>query len=232
MRENPNRFVSVLQRSKIGVALLSSHKSEVHPLEIDNDNSCSYEHYLLFKNLASALKDNTKSLRLENVKIEGTNDDMQRLFSCVRGHPSLESFHAINVSTVDPTVTLDLIVSSLLVSAQRIQTVHIESTPIQASTIASVVYSDTVQSLSIPMNGYKDADASLIADALMSSPPSLHSVDLSGNELSDVGGQYLERFVENNTGIRSLCLNGNKNMSGDRCAKISAKLVGRTALAA
>ncbi|KAL7579381.1 hypothetical protein ACA910_014052 [Epithemia clementina (nom. ined.)] len=186
-----------------------------------------------FRTLASSLRDDTISFRLTNVRIEGTENDMQLLFKSARGHPTLEIFHVNNVTTVDPSVTLDLILSSLLVSAPRIHTVHVENTAIRASTIATIGYSDSIKTVSLPKNGYTDTDASIIAEALVSSPSlSLHSVDFSGNELSDLGGQYLERFLEKNKGIVTLRLDGNKNMSRDGYAKVSAILVGRTASAA
>ncbi|KAL7577982.1 hypothetical protein ACA910_007599 [Epithemia clementina (nom. ined.)] len=192
-------------------------------IEISN-TTCTY------KSLASNLKDNVKVFRLSNVKIEGTEDDMHQLMRNMRGHPCMETFFVKNVTTADPNATLDMIVSSLLASAPRIDTIHIENTSIDASTLATVSYCDSLQSLELPRNGFQDKDAAVIADALTSS--SVQSLDLSGNELSNVGGQYLERFLEKNTTIRTISLNGNKNMSGDECAKISAKLMGRTAMAA
>ncbi|KAL7577995.1 hypothetical protein ACA910_007611 [Epithemia clementina (nom. ined.)] len=195
-----------------------------------SDTTCTY------RTLADTLRDDAKTFSLTNVKIEGSEDDMRLLFRNVRGHPAMEVFSLKNVSTVDPNATLDLIVSSVLISASNIRSLHVENTPLKSSTIATVAYCDSIQSLSIPKNGYTDADAIVIADALTSSSSTLssrlHSLDLSGNELSDVGGQYLERLLEKNTNIRSLRLNDNKNMSRDEYAKISAKLVGRTASAA
>ena len=184
-----------------------------------------------YKSLSSMLRDDAKSFRLTNVKIEGNEQDMYMFMRNTRGHPALEDFYVKNVTTADPEATLDMVLSSLFASARKIFKVHIENTPIQAATVATVSYCDTIESLCLPSNGYTDADAAVIADALATSS-SVHTIDLSGNDLSDVGGQCLERFLEKNTTIRSLVLTGNKNMSGDEYAKISAKLVGRTAMAA
>ena len=184
-----------------------------------------------YKSLSSMLRDDAKSFRLTNVKIEGNEQDMYMFMRNTRGHPALEDFYVKNVTTADPEATLDMVLSSLFASARKISKVHIENTPIQAATVATVSYCDTIESLCLPSFGYTDADAAVIADALATSS-SVHTIDLSGNDLSDVGGQCLERFLEKNTTIRSLVLTGNKNMSGDEYAKISAKLVGRTAMAA
>ena len=187
-----------------------------------------------FKSLANSLSDNAKIFRLTDVKVEGSEDDMLKLMQIIRGHPSLEEFHVENVCTTGgDEVTLDSVVSSLLASATSIRILHIENTPIRSATLSVVSYCSTLQTLSLPKNGYKDADASVIADALLGNASSnVQAVDLSGNELSDVSGQYLERLLEKNTSVHTLSLNGNANMSGDEFDKISAKLVGRAAMAA
>lgn len=175
------------------------------------------------------LRDDSKCIRLADVRIEGTDDDMRLFFRNARGHPTLEEFHLKNVTTADPHVTLDLILSTLLVSAPRIHTVHIENTSIEASSIAAISYCSTMRSLTLRKNGYTDADALVLADALLSSLSPLHTLDLSSNDLSDVGVDYLERLLEKNTTIRTLSLNDNKNITCDISAKI---LVGRAATAA
>lgn len=144
----------------------------------------------------------------------------------------MKEFSVTSVSTVDSTITLDVIVSCLLVSGTNIHTLLIENTPIQASSIACIAYSKTMESLTLRKNGYKDADAIVIAEALLSSESSLHSLDLSSNDLTDLGGQYLERLLEKNSTIQALCLDNNQGMSPDEYAKLSAKLVRRTASSA
>lgn len=181
-----------------------------------------------FKKLANQLDDHIEFLRLEDVKIEGSEEDMIfYLARTVRGHPSLREVYIKNVTTNDHSISLDLVVSSILVSVDNIESLHIENTPVKASAVATVAYCSSLKYLSLPNNRYTDEDAKVIADGL-SSNKSVEMVDLSRNILSDKGGRQLVLCLEKNTSLRTFKLDGNRKLSGDICAKIQAKLVGRT----
>lgn len=183
------------------------------------------------KDLITSMKDDVAVFKLIDVSIEGNDDDMFTLSSTVRGHPSLKEFICKNVKVVDPSASLDLVISSLLVSAYKIETLELENTPVKSSALLTLGHCPTLKKLVLSKNGYNDADATKIADALAGNKV-IKVVDLSDNELSDVGCKAFEICLDSNKSVSTLTLSGNGGISGDKFNKIEAKLSGRAAIAA
>eukprot|EP00522_Entomoneis_paludosa_P012391 CAMPEP_0172457754 /NCGR_PEP_ID=MMETSP1065-20121228/23992_1 /TAXON_ID=265537 /ORGANISM="Amphiprora paludosa, Strain CCMP125" /LENGTH=197 /DNA_ID=CAMNT_0013211665 /DNA_START=74 /DNA_END=667 /DNA_ORIENTATION=- len=176
-------------------------------------------------------KNGVTALRLTNVELAGSDDDMFGFATVVRGHPTIEEFKMIDVKIADPTTSLDNTVSCLLVSASCIHTLHLENTRVSATTISTATHCSTLKKLVLPKNGFTDADAGVVANSL-SSNKSIETVDLSNNDLSDVGCKAFESCLDKNKALCVLKLEGNGGISGDEFTKIEAKLRGRTASAA
>ena len=108
-----------------------------------NSTSCS------FKELSLLLKnDDTKTFILSNVNVEGTQEDMHLFFASLRGHPVIEVFCLVNVTT-DEAGLLNIPVSSLLLFAPNLRTVHIENSDVSTSVVAlAASYSRSLKCLS------------------------------------------------------------------------------------
>ena len=183
------------------------------------------------KELFQAMEDDVAVFKLIDVSIEGDDDDMYSLSSKVRGHPNLKEFICKNVKVVDTSTSLDLVVSSLLISAYKIETLELENTPVKSSALLTLGHCPTLKKLVLCKNGYNDADATKIADALAGNKV-ITTVDLSDNEMSDVGCKAFEICLDKNDSVNTLNLSGNGGISGEKFNKIEAKLQGRAAIAA
>lgn len=171
------------------------------------------------------------SLRLTNVRLEGSESELTCFGMMFRGHPDLKELYLKNVTLSQDEMNLDQALSCLLVSADHIETVHIENAPITTSSLMTISYCSTLRDLNLPNNRFVDKDAAALADALSSSK-TIRKVDLSGNDISDVGAKSLEACLESNSSLVELCLTGNSAMSQGEFGKIEAKLQGRAAMAA
>jgi hypothetical protein len=102
-----------------------------------------------FKELAELLKyDNTKTFCLENVNVEGSEDEMYYLFGRLRGHPVIEEFRLVNVTTSQAGL-LNVPVGGLVASAPKLRTVHIENSDVNTADVAlTISYSSTAKSIS------------------------------------------------------------------------------------
>lgn len=176
-------------------------------------------------------KQGVTSLRLTNVRLEGSESELACFGMMFRGHPDLKELYLKNVTLSQDEMNLDQALSCLLVSADHIETVHIENAPITTSSLMTVSYCSTLRNLILPNNRFVDKDAAALADALSSSKD-IRKVDLSGNDISDVGAKSLEACLESNSSLVELCLTGNSAMSQGEFGKIEAKLQGRAAMAA
>ena len=123
------------------------------------------------------------SLRLTNVRLEGSESELTCFGMMFRGHPDLKELYLKNVTLSQDEMNLDQALSCLLVSADHIETVHIENAPITTSSLMTISYCSTLRDLNLPNNRFVDKDAAALADALSSSK-TIRKVDLSGNDIS------------------------------------------------
>lgn len=141
-------------------------------------------------------QDTVQQVRLDNVQLQGSDDDMYQLSRKLRGHPSLEVFSCKKVSTEEGT-SLDAAVSCLLVSAYKLQTLHLEETPVTSSALLAVAHCTSLRHLELPNNGYSDDCAQIIVKGLIDSHDELiKTLDLSGNKISATTSKGLKSSLD------------------------------------
>jgi hypothetical protein len=161
--------------------------------------------------------------KLENVELEGTEDDIILLSKALRGHPYLEEFHMTNVTLADSSLSLDQVVSMMLVTVPELTLVKFEKAPVSSSALATAGYCSTLKTLMVPNSGLTDKDAIKLAEAVAQSP-SIQLIDISGNDLSDLGCVAFARALDKNTSIQSIRLEGNGKISGEQRSLIETTL--------
>lgn len=185
---------------------------------------------ITFVDLAGLVEDDEmKVLRLTNVTISGDEDDAFRLSRSLRGHPALEQVILSNI-TLDEGMKMDSIIEMMLVSSQNLVVLKLDNVPVQAKSVATVAYCQTLETLALPNNSFNDVDAKSIADAVEASE-SVKEVDLSGNRISDSGCKSLGLCLEKNKVIEKISLAGN-SISGAESTKLESTLQARAAVAA
>jgi Leucine-rich repeat (LRR) protein len=165
-------------------------------------------------------------LKLEEVELEGTDDDIIALAKALRGHQYLEEFRMANVTLTDKSLSLDHGVSIVLVTVEHLKVVKLEKVPISSSALASVGYCTGLKKLSFPNSGLTDKDATALASAVTQST-SIEVVDISGNDLSDLGCIAFATALKKNTSIQSIRFDGNGKISGEQRNLIETTLRGR-----
>jgi Leucine-rich repeat (LRR) protein len=164
--------------------------------------------------------------KLENVELEGTEDDIILLSKALRGHPYLEEFHMTNVTLADSSLSLDRVVSMMLVSVPQLELVKLEKAPVTSSALAAAGYCYNLKTLLVSSSELTDKDAIKLAEAVAQSP-SIELIDISGNELSDLGCVAFACALEKNTSIQTIRLDGNGKISGEQRSLIETTLRGR-----
>lgn len=186
---------------------------------------------ITFAELAGLVQDDEmKILRLTDVEIAGDEDDAFDLSRSLRGHPSLEQVILTNITLTEASMKMDAIIEMMLVSAQSLKALKLDNVPVQAKSVATVAYCETLDVLALPNNRFNDMDAQAIADAVEASK-SVKEVDLSGNRISDAGCKSLGMCLEKNQVIEKISLVGN-SISGAESTKLESTLQARAAVAA
>jgi Leucine-rich repeat (LRR) protein len=208
-----------------GLLSTCPHNSRPHPLGIlilSNTQASNMtliyvkEEKMTIKSLAAVIDKATKMevFKLEDVELEGTEDDIIALSKALRGHPYLKEFHMTNVTLTDSSLSLDSVVSMMLVTV-GLTLVKLEKVPISSSALASAGYCTTLKTLSLPNSGLTDRDAVKLAEAVAQSA-SIQLIDISGNDLSDLGCVAFARALKKNTSIQNIRLEGNGKISGEQ----------------
>lgn len=184
-----------------------------------------------FVDLASAVEDESiVTIRLTDVEIAGDDDDAFRLSRSLRGHPNLEEVSLTNITLKQEGMKLDAMIEMLLVSSQNLKTLKLDNVPVQAKSVATLAYCETLTTLALPNNSFNDVDAKAIADSVEASN-SVTTVDLSGNKISDIGCKSLGQCLDKNKVIEKISLAGN-SISGAESNKLESTLQARAAVAA
>jgi len=186
-----------------------------------------------FKSLTSMVKkdDDFKAFELDSVKIEGSEDDMIMLSKAIRGHPCMKTFMLKNVTVANESVDLDQVVEMLLITCPKLRTLHLENAPISATSIATAGYCSTLEELLVPNSKLNDKDAATVAAAVAQNQ-SVRVVDLTGNDMTDVGCLSFSKALEKNLSLQTLKLDGNGDISSENRNKIAGQLSERIAKAA
>jgi hypothetical protein len=161
--------------------------------------------------------------KLEDVELDGTANDVMDLSKALRGLPYLEEFHLTSVTLTDSTLTLDQVVSMMLVTVPDLTLIKLEKAPVSASALATVAYCSSLKSLLLPKSGLTDEDAIKLAEAVAQSA-SIELIDISGNDLTDLGCVAFSTALNKNTSIQTIRLGGNGKISGEQRSLIETTL--------
>jgi hypothetical protein len=161
--------------------------------------------------------------KLEDVELDGTANDIIDLSKALRGHDYLEEFHLTSVTLTNSTLTLDQVVSMMLVTVPHLTLIKLERSPVTASALATAAYCNSLKSLLVPNSGLTDKDAIKLAQAVTQST-SIQLIDISGNDLTDLGCVAFSTALNKNTSIQTIRLEGNGKISGKQRSLIETTL--------
>ena len=190
------------------------------------------KHVTLQELTAGILDDHVTVFHLENVVIDGNDGDLIRFTKQLRGHPGIEEFSFINVTVSNDAVHLNSIIEMLLCTVPHIHILQIEHThALSADALAAIGYCAPLRKLMLSNNDFKDECAATIAAAVAQNG-SIEHVDLTLNDMTDVGCAAFARALEKNTHLHVLRLDGNGRISGSKLSELSCALSERAAKAA
>jgi Leucine-rich repeat (LRR) protein len=169
------------------------------------------------------------SLSLDQVTIDGDNDDMLALSRHFRGS-DLESVSFCNVVFTDSTFDLTQIVSVLLVSADNLKLLKLDKCKCSPSALACIAYCSSLKTLQLPGNNLTDEDAVEIAKGL--GPSSIEAIDVSDNDLTDLGCRALSAAIRKDKMVNDINIEGNKKISFQRRNSLLGSMQERSAKAA
>jgi hypothetical protein len=161
--------------------------------------------------------------KLEDVELDGTANDIIDLSKALRGHSCLEEFRMTSVTLTDSKLTLDQVVSMMLVSVPNLTFIKLEKTPFTASALATVAYCNGIKTLLVPNSGLTDKDAIKLAQAVTQNA-SIQFIDIRGNNLTDLGCVAFLTALNKNTSIQTIRLEGNGKISGEQRSLIETTL--------
>lgn len=145
---------------------------------------------------------------VQDVTLEGNEDDMLALCKFVRGHGTLQVVSLRNIRIADGNVDLSLLISTLLVAVYRLQRLLIQNCVFRVSAVTCIQYCTTLEELLLPCNNLTDQDAFAIAEALRKSPW-LAKIDLQQNKLSDQGCRAILQVIQPNKQTQTAILDHN-----------------------
>jgi hypothetical protein len=166
------------------------------------------------------------TFKLEHVELDGTEGDIIEFSKALRGHQYLEEFHLINVTLTDASLNLDQVVSLILVTVPYLHLVKLEKAPVSSSALAGASYCASLKTVLVPNSSLGDKDAVELAKAVSASP-SIELVDISGNDISDLGCVAFLDALKKNTSVKTIRLEGNGKISGSHLTLMETALVDR-----
>lgn len=146
-------------------------------------------------------------LSLDGVTLEGNEDDVHVLTKYFRGHSHLESASFRNVQFSDAEVDLELILSMLLISSDKLTELSVEGCSVKSSVITSITYNSTLESIRMVDCGLTDEDVMKLVDALAKAS-TITSVDVSGNNISDLASHAFTQGLKQKTKVTSVQVDG------------------------
>jgi Leucine-rich repeat (LRR) protein len=169
------------------------------------------------------------SMSLDQVTIDGNEDDMQKLARYLRGS-ALESVSFSNVVFTDSTFDLTQIISALLVSGDNLKLLKLEKCKFASSSLACIAYCSSLKTLQVPGNNLTDEDALQIAEGLGQS--SIDAIDVSNNDFTDLGCHALSVATKKNSHIHAINIEGNAKISFERRESLGVSVQENSAKAA
>lgn len=140
--------------------------------------------------------ENLTSLTLDQVTLFGSELDMRRLSSFLRGHPTLESITFQQVKIANNSFDMTLMVSQILISIRTLQDFVLDACDFKSTALMCLAYRPSLVHLSLRNCNLSDADAELVAKSIPTG--CLESIDLSGNHISDLGRHTFKSIIKNN----------------------------------
>lgn len=190
------------------------------------------KHVTLKELIADIADDHVKVFHLENVVVDGDDMDLVRFTKALRGHPGIEEFSFINVTVSNDAVHLNSIIEMLLVTVPHIHILQIEHThALSAEALAAIGYCFPLRTLLLSNNDFKDECAATIAAAVAQNG-SIEHVDMTLNDMTDVGCAAFARALEKNVHLHVLKVDGNGKISGNKMSELNCALSERAAKAA
>jgi hypothetical protein len=105
-------------------------------------------------------------IKLEQVELDGNEKDITNLSKVLRGHYYLEEFSLTSVTLTDSSLSLDEVISMLLITVPDLMHVKLEKAPISSSALATAGYCTSLKTLLVPNSGLTDEDAIKLAKAV------------------------------------------------------------------
>lgn len=163
-----------------------------------------------------------KSLSLDGVTLEGDADDLHVFTKYLRGHSHLESARFRNVKFSSEGVDLELILSMLLISTDKLAELSVEGCSVKKSVISAVTYNSTLDSIRLVNCGLTDEHAMKLVDALAKAS-TITSVDVSGNDFSDLATHAFTQGLKQKTKVTSVQVDGAVKSGEDSLLEGSAQ---------
>jgi Leucine-rich repeat (LRR) protein len=179
-----------------------------------------------FKDVARLVNgtDDLQGVSFTNFEFEGDEDDAFFFSKSIRAHPHLKYFSMSNVTITDESVSLDPVVSMLLITSTKLESLKLEKSSITVAAVATLGYCNTIKTVELPGMNLDDDSAATIAMAIASSK-SVEKLDLSNNMLSDTGCEIIMKALDKNTTIKEINVEGN-NVSQAEQIKLGERMGG------
>lgn len=154
-----------------------------------------------------------QSLSLDSITLEGDEDDLQVFTKYFRGHGHLESATFRNIQFANGELTLEMVLSMLLISTDKLSSLSVEGCPIKTSVLTAITYNATLDSIRMVNCGLTDEKAMKLVDALAKASK-ITSIDVSGNDFTDFGSHAFTQGLKQRTKVTSVQVDG-ANKSGE-----------------
>jgi hypothetical protein len=103
--------------------------------------------------------------KLEELELDGTKGNIIVLSKALRAHPCLEEFNITSVTLTDATLSLDQVVSMILVSVHDVKHIKMEKVPISAGSCNSTSLETPIVPKSTLDSGVSDLGCDAFATA-------------------------------------------------------------------
>ena len=137
---------------------------------------------------------------LDDVTIDGSQVDMQFFRRALRACPTLERIAWRNVKPVDQNVSLDAILSEVFVAIPNLTHVKVDNCCVSGGGLCCVAYSESIQAVMVRGCCLRDRDALILAEAC-ARLPNLEVIDVSHNQISEVGCDAAFQILKKNPSI-------------------------------
>jgi hypothetical protein len=146
--------------------------------------------------------------KLEELELDGTKGNIIVLSKALRAHPCLEEFNITSVTLTDATLSLDQVVSMILVSVHDVKHIKMEKVPISAGSCNST----SLETPIVPKSGLTDKDAA--------QSPSIPLSDTLDSGVSDLGCDAFATAKDKNSVIQTVHLEGGGEISCEQRSQV------------